>query len=368
MLFHAVNLREQDAAANATNIRQEGPAMLAALELSIGQRPDDLAAKLVAYRQLLLPRISPRLRRGCFQVLVMWAEAEFMPLSGKAAPSQAQVRQALNLLDVAAAIAKACRFPVPDTLHKRRSDCLDRLGDRRRPARNGNKRPRTSPHGPGLFSGPDDYRRRDYLGTGVACEEVLQQEPENFRSQYLQSLGFANRGNWAEAKIVLTNCLSRRPDFYWARLLRGAVHGQLAAYDPLIELDAAEHDFAQVLEQSSEPFVARSVHTTRGAMWVRVHRWSDAVADLRQAIQEQPDVPEGYSNLARLTRDSRMGQGVGRAEPGDPATPHRPGPLPYSRPIAPDTQGPSGGHRGLQAGDRPRAEGKHGGTAGQRLR
>src|SRR5262249_10287513 len=123
--------------------------------------------------------------------------------------------------------------------------------------------------------------------------------------QYLQALCLVRGGYWTAAKVALTQCLGRQPEFYWARLLRATAHGQLN------EIRAAEADFALALEQAVDPLARWAVLTSRGALWVRCKRWDDAVTDLRQAIKERPDAPEAYINLAlahqgRKDRDAAL--------------------------------------------------------------
>jgi tetratricopeptide (TPR) repeat protein len=200
----------------------------------------------------------------------------------------------LRLLDAAEALSHACQLPTPHTFHVRRADYLARLGDgagaRAEQERAARQPPQTAlDH---FLAALDAYRQRDFVRTASACEAALRKEPNNFWTQYLQALCFLKRGHWAAAKVALTNCLSLQPGFYWARFQRGLAHGQLQ------EFAAAEADFAAVLQEADDSLARWSVRTTRGAMWVRRERWDEAVADLRQAIQERPDATEGYVNLA----------------------------------------------------------------------
>jgi tetratricopeptide (TPR) repeat protein len=182
----------------------------------------------------------------------------------------------------------------------RRAGYLARLGDAPGARAEGKLAADTVPHTAldHFLAGLDTYRRHDFVRAGSACEQALRQDPESFWAQYLQALCLLKRQHWAEAKIALTNCLAlsrklnEQPDFFWARYLRGMAHSELK------EFTAAEDDFAQALKQADDPLARWSVRITRGAMWIRRERWDNAAADLLQAIQEQPDAPAGYVNLA----------------------------------------------------------------------
>jgi tetratricopeptide (TPR) repeat protein len=296
VLSHAANVRTQDVDANAARVRHEAPAALAALGATTGERPDAVSDGLSPYQAHLdSPEQFRQLAAECFEVLFLWAEAEAAPSPGLSADERdARSRQALRLLDAAAALGPAYQLPVPRALHLRRADHLARLGDDAgaRAARESAaaQEPRTAlDH---YLAALDAYRGGEFGRAAAACKEVLRREPEHPWALYLLALCHFKDRQYAEAKGELLGCLSRRPDFFWARLLLGAAEGQLGRFDD------AQLDFARALERADDPLARWFVLANRGAMWVRCRRWDEAVADLRLAIAERPDAPEAYATLA----------------------------------------------------------------------
>jgi tetratricopeptide (TPR) repeat protein len=326
VLFRAIPVRQEDAAVNAAHIRKEGPAAFEALGLTIDDGPEQAAAGLRPYGEALERQEFARLAAGCVEVLVFWAEAEAAPLAG-GAPGIANARwqRALHLLNAAAAVAEEYQLPVSQELRVRRAACLAELGDRdgagkerQRAARQ--KRRTGLDH---FLAARKLYDQHDFAGAVAACGEVLHEDGQHFLAQYLQALCLVKRRQWEAAKWALANCLRWRPGFFWARMLRGVAHGQLA------EIAEAEADFAQALAQAADPHQRWSVLTTRGAMrvhwhrghgadqkigaigatlqaaWVRCQYWQNGVADLRQAIAIQPREPEAYVSLAEAYESFR---------------------------------------------------------------
>jgi tetratricopeptide (TPR) repeat protein len=296
VLSHAANVRTQDADANAARIRHEAPAALAALGLAVGERPGAVSDGLSPYQaHLSSPERFRLLAAECFEVLFLWAEAEAaLSPDLPAGEREARSRQALRLLDAAAALGPAYQLPAPRALHLRRADHLARLGDDTgaRAARElaAAQEPRTAlDH---YLAALDAYRGGELARAAAACKEVLRREPEHPWALYLLALCHFKDRQYAEAKGELLGCLSRRPDFFWARLLLGAAEGQLGRFDD------ARLDFDRALERADDPLTRWAVLASRGAMWVRCRHWDEAVADLRRAIAERPDAPEAYSALA----------------------------------------------------------------------
>jgi tetratricopeptide (TPR) repeat protein len=296
VLFHAVNVRTQDADANAARIRHEAPAALAALGFAVGERPGAVGDGLSPYQaQLASPEQFRQLVAECFEVLFLWAEAESaLPPAPPEAGDETASQQALRLLDAAAALGPAYQLSVPRALHLRRADHLARLRDDTgaRAARESAATPEPRTALDYYFAALDAYRVGEFARAASASKEVLRREPEHPWGLYLLALCHFKGRQYAEAKGELLGCLSRRPDFFWARLLLGAAEGQLGRFED------AQLDFAQALERADDPLTRWAVLANRGAMRVRCGRWDEAVADLRRAIAEQPDAPEAYATLA----------------------------------------------------------------------
>jgi tetratricopeptide (TPR) repeat protein len=303
VLSHAANVRHQDAEGNAARVRDEAPAALRALGLTLADRPEAVADGLSPYQSHLGSSEQFRqLAAECFEVLVFWAEAEAVLPPGLCAEQRdARLRKPLRLLDAAAALGQAYRLPVPQALHRRRAGLLALLGNdacaRAERALADGRGPHTAlDH---YLAALDDYHRGEFDRAAAACKEVLGLDPEHLWALYLQALCHLKSRQFAEARGELTGCLNRRPDFVWARLLRGTAASHLG------QVGDAEADFARALAQADDPLTRWAVLASRGAMWVRCRQWDDAVADLRQAIRERPDAPEAYVTLALAYQGAR---------------------------------------------------------------
>ncbi len=134
---------------------------------------------------------------------------------------------------------------------------------------------------------------RDAIG---AFEGALTLQPDEFWARYQLALCHLRSGRPAEAKVGLLACLARRPDSFWTRLLLATAESEL------LETDAAEANFAQVLKQAPDPAASAVVLTNRGGMRVRQRRWEEAIDDLGRAIATQPDSAGAYLNLAQAYR------------------------------------------------------------------
>jgi lipoprotein NlpI/predicted Ser/Thr protein kinase len=299
VLYHAINVSNQDAAANAACIRREAPAALTALGWNNTEPPEVIAERLKRFRERLPePESFNQLAAGCFQVFMVWAEAEATALPADPATRQARLRQALGLLSAAAAVAQDHQLSLPQSYHQRRANYLAQLGDK---AGAGSAQAQAAAASTrtalDLFlAALQAFGRNDFAGAAGACEKVLRQEPEHFWALYLHALCQLRSRQWMGAKVGLTACLGRQPDCVWARLQRGMAHAQLK------EIADAEADFAQVLQQSSEPLVRWAVLAGRGVLRVQQGCWDDAVKDLQQAITVRSEAPEAYITLAQAHR------------------------------------------------------------------
>src|SRR5262249_43802778 len=133
-----------------------------------------------------------------------------------------------------------------------------------------------------------NYRLDRVEQAAASCEEALQRDPGDFWAQYLKALCNVRARRWGEAKVGLTACLARRPEFSWPLQLRGT------AYLELKEIPAAEADFTQALASSGEPAFRAAVLRSRSVLRIRQNRLRDAELDLQEAIKLQPDSYEAY--------------------------------------------------------------------------
>jgi tetratricopeptide (TPR) repeat protein/predicted Ser/Thr protein kinase len=296
VLFREVDFTERDRDANRAAIRRAAADALVALGLKDDDAPAEAARRLEAYRQHAeRPRQVDEVAAECYQVLLVWAEAE-APAPGGA--DEAGARRALRLLDLAAALGKAHDLPTPRAFHVRRARYLALLGD---DAGAGAERALADRQQPDtaldlFLTALDLYRQKDSVQAASACARVLRLEPDHFWAQYLQAVCYLHTKRWAEAKAGLTACLSHQPSFFWAQLLRATAESQLADWE------AAEDDFAAVLGRPRDGLARSVALTNRGAMWGQRKRWDEAAADLREAIGLRPEAPEAYLSLAQVHR------------------------------------------------------------------
>jgi tetratricopeptide (TPR) repeat protein len=298
VLSHEISFTESSRAADRAAVRRAAPAALARFDIRAEEAPAEAVRHLDAYRPWCAePARLDRAAAGCYQVLLAWAEAEATPGPGEGA-GEASPREALRLLDVAAALGEAHHLPTPRAFRLRRARYLAQAGDeaaaRAEREQADRLRPETSLD---LFlTALDAYRQGRLAEAADACDRVLSREADHFWARYLLALCDLHAGDWKTAKAGLSACLARDPGFVWARLLLAT------ARDRLGEDAAAEEDFARALAEAPDPTARALVLTNRGAMWVRRHEWDRAVADLRQATELQPDAAEGYANLVQAHR------------------------------------------------------------------
>jgi tetratricopeptide (TPR) repeat protein/tRNA A-37 threonylcarbamoyl transferase component Bud32 len=292
ILRHEISVTPGERPADRTFIIQEAPAALALLGLRTGVEP--ARALEPRGRHFASARELERVVAKCAQVLLAWAEAEAAPEAGKAVPDTAHLRQALRLLDLAAALGEAHHLPEAQAFHRRRARVLgllgDRAGERAELAKAAQIKPATALD---LFLTALDKVKDNPAEAALDCEKVLLLEPDHFWARYLQGVCHLRTKQWADAREALSFCLERDPTFSWARSLRGLAYGRLGD-------DAhARADFDEVLPQTTHDPVARALaFTNRGVISTLRGQWDDAVTDLRQAVGLQPDVPEYHVNLA----------------------------------------------------------------------
>jgi tetratricopeptide (TPR) repeat protein len=272
-------------AADRAAILGDAPQALAQFHLSARDRPPDARRQLRAdERHFADVKQMEQVAAECYEVLVAWAEAAAEPISGEdAGRAKVRAEQARNLLAMAAALKP--ESAVPDLFRK----------------------------------ALDSYRQQRWTEAAAAAREVLGREKGHFWAQYLQALCYLKMQRWEAARVGMTACLSQQPDFAWAHLLRAIAHSHLNESAP------AEADFEQVLRESGDAVACALGLTSRGAMRVRQKRCADAVTDLWQAIELQPEAPEAYVNLAHAYRGARdwndalavLDQALARW-PGDP--------------------------------------------------
>jgi tetratricopeptide (TPR) repeat protein len=290
--FRAVRFRDQEAADDAAAVRKEATAALK--ELGIDARsPQLLKQGLGPLLQLAeTTEQRQRLAEECVEVLLAWADAE------AAVPTPGGPTEALRLLEDAAVLGRTFVLPASRALHLRRAKYLqardDASGADAEEKRAAGITPTTALD---LFDEAlTSYRANRITESSVACARVLRLRSDHFWAQYIQALCYLRQQRWGEAEVALNVCLGQRPKFAWLFPLLGIAHTELKQYA------VAESDFSEALAGSSDPILRALVLTNRCVLRQRQRRLDDAERDLRQAIDLQPKVYQGYLNLADLLK------------------------------------------------------------------
>jgi tetratricopeptide (TPR) repeat protein len=290
--FRAVRFRDQDGADDADAVRQLAPVTLAQLKLD-ASTPQLLEQGLESLRQRLeTPEQGQQLAQECVEVLLAWADAEAV------APAPGGPSQALRLLDSAAALGRAFEMGSSRALHRRRARCLDLLhNDAGTRAENQRAAGITSTTALDHFDDAlTSYRANRVTEASVACAKTLRLRSDHFWAQYLLAMCYLRQHRWGEAEVALNVCLGQRPKFAWLLPSLGLAHTELQQYD------AAEADFAGALSSSSDPVLRALALTNRSHLLQRRARPDAAERHLREAIDLQPRVYQGYRNLADLLK------------------------------------------------------------------
>jgi tetratricopeptide (TPR) repeat protein len=286
VLFHAVSLREQDAAADAAFVRREAPAALEQLDLKVADRPEALATGLRGWRPLASsPAQYERLAADCYQVLLLWAEAE----------AGTQPKRALQVLDAAVALARPHGLVAPRLFHLRRARVLDLLGDKAAAAVERDRADTVKTHSAldAFQTALEEFRKGHVQAAAAACEATLLEQADHFWAQYVKALCNLKQGHWEAAKVGLLACLARRPQLPAPLLaLCGLAQGELK------EFAAAEAVFARALKET-DPATRAYVLTNRSIVRIKAGRWDDARQDLLATTRLQPAAYQGYVNLAQ---------------------------------------------------------------------
>jgi tetratricopeptide (TPR) repeat protein len=254
-------------------------------------------------------------RAGCYELLLVLAEAVAQPLPDQSADEQRRrAAEALVLLDRAARLGRSTR-----AWHLRRAHYLAQAGDAEA-AQHEHVYARAVPAAGALdhfLLGDEHYRQGDWAQAVAAFESVLQGQPDHYWAQYYLALCWLKTGRPDRAEAQLTACLGRRPDFPWLHLLRGSAWGELGQFA------RAEEDFEAALRGELSDAARYALYVNRGVLRVHQGRLDEALRDLRQAVALKPGQYQGYVNLAQAyLKGKRVEEALGqldeaiRREPG----------------------------------------------------
>jgi serine/threonine protein kinase/tetratricopeptide (TPR) repeat protein len=284
--------------------------------------PDSLAAaQQTAHKALNLFEVASETERGpvldssynerekeqirlvSFELLLILAEATAR--EGQSAADVGSLHRAVRVLDRANRLV-----PSTKSYHVRRSRYLGILGD----AENARKervvaddlKPVSALDA--LVVGTDRWLVEGKPEEAVRYIDQAQREKSDLLwAPFFLAIAHLRTQEVAQAKAYLTVFINRKPDFVWAYLFRGSIHGELG------EFDAAESDFAHAgrLHPEAEASTTTKqiwyvLHNNRGVMRIRQMKYGDAVADLQKAIALQPQQFHAYLSLAAAYRDQQQ--------------------------------------------------------------
>jgi tetratricopeptide (TPR) repeat protein len=285
-LFHATLATGEGLLANVKETRTAARAALALAGVAVeGQEP-------LARDPSWTDEVNAAVLAGCYEMLLVLAEAEGQALPGEDA--EPQLRQALRILDRAASLG--CPSHPIRAYHLRRARYLDGLGDQAA-AQGERRRAAARPPSTAIdyyLLGDEEYKQGNVPEAVHHFENALEEQPDNFWARYFVSVGYLRLGRAAEARAGLTACLSQRRDFIWVYLLRGFAQVQLG------EFQAAEEDFEKALRLNGGPDAAHVLYANRAVLWFQQGKFDQAAADLRQAIALKPREYQAHVTLAQV--------------------------------------------------------------------
>jgi serine/threonine protein kinase/predicted Zn-dependent protease len=328
-LFWDTQLIHSDPSESIGVIRQAARAALDVYAASPGQRDEWVMAEVPSF---FSTEQKNDVERGCYEMLMVLAEAVAFPLAAESAPQQA--RAALRVLERAAGLR-----PQPThAYHLRRASCLERAGDAAGAEQERRAAACITPEGAfdHFLSALDSYKRGRLAEAKRHFDAALEAEPKHFWSQCLLAVCDLNARppQAAEAKAYLTACLQTHTDLAWLFQLRGFASGQLGAAasspdDAKLQFEAAEADYRRAARYDPTGKFRYGLLVNRGIMHFQSGKLAAAVADLKEAIALCPKQHNAFATLAQVYKhqkklDEALEQiGLAIALKPDSAAPYR---------------------------------------------
>ena len=245
--------------------------------------------------------------RGCYEMLLVLAEAVAEPLQSESPTGQA--RLALQILGRAMPL---CDRPT-HAYHVKRAACLERAGDRQGAQEERTKAEQIQPDGAfdHFLSGLEQHKRGNLTQAKRHFNQALEAQPKHFWAQCLLAICELNSrpAHPSEAKAHLAGCLQSHPELPWLYLLRGVASGQLGKIASRTEahslFDAAEADFHEALKRDQAGRFRYALLANRGLVRFESRKLDLAVADLEEAIKLDPRQLNAHVTLAQIHRQQR---------------------------------------------------------------
>jgi len=245
---------------------------------------------------------------GCYEMLLVLAEAVARPLPDESALEQA--KKALAILDRAYEL----RREPTRAYHLRRAACLQRANDQTGARQELAAAERIQPAGAfdHFLSGLARYNSGHLAEAKRDFDAALRAQPRHFWSQCLLAICDLNARppQLAEANAHLTGCLQSHSGLPWLYLLRGFASSQMGMAAKLPDLASshfadAEADYQRALELDPDGKFRHALLANRGLLRFQSRRTADAISDLKEAIALDPRQHIAYVTLAQVYRHQR---------------------------------------------------------------
>jgi tetratricopeptide (TPR) repeat protein len=288
-LFHGIYgtyFTDADVAENLEATRTAVRAALAAVRIPVAAKAPPAPDPYLSERE------NAAILGGCYQLLLVLAEAVASPLPGQTPQDQRRhVRQALQILNRAVRLV-----PPTQAYHLRRARYLRLLGDAAGARRAQRQAARLEPMTViDYFLLGDEQCRRGDLDRAIRhFRSALRLQADDFWSHFFLAFCYLKKGLPEEAEVSLAECLAQRPRFLWTWLLCSFVE------EKRNDFAAAEANYQRVLKLNPNADARYFLHVNRGRLRFRHGRLAAAAADLRQAIALKPATFFPHLLLARV--------------------------------------------------------------------
>ncbi len=287
---------------NSQAIRQS---TLEALATFAAPGREELGWKLAPLPESLSLKQKEEVALGCYEMLLVLAEAVARPLPDESAMQQA--KKALDILDRAVNL----RREPTRAYHLRRAACLQRANDQSGAQRELAAANHVQPAGAfdHFLSGLERYNSGHLTEARRSFDLALQAQPSHFWAQCLLAICDLNArpARLAEAKAYLRSCLQSHAGLPWLYLLRGFASGQMGSASKLPDEAAghfadAEADYRKVIDLDPEGKFRHALVANRGLLRFQNRRFEAAISDLKEAIALDPRQHTAHVTLAQVYR------------------------------------------------------------------
>jgi eukaryotic-like serine/threonine-protein kinase len=148
-----------------------------------------------------------------------------------------------------------------------------------------------------FLTGHRQYQRGELPAAIRSFECALAARPDHFWAHCCLAVCAMRQRHWERARLRLDLCLLQRPDFVWARLLRGQAQSRYGALEAAA-LDFQEAERLLVRQPNSEARYALLL--SRADLALRQDNLARAAADLREAVALLPKQYAAHLSLAAV--------------------------------------------------------------------